>query len=248
MDSNTFLRYDDWLDGDEQAVLQNCSNPRSEAFNNTWQTNANVNGTPNTHMFQPVPNQQPLIVQQLIWTPTYKQGKAIKVLHETLYYQYPCVPCSYCATLLYPLKVSWIRPHERDQLPLTSAYPDVEIHRHPTDNTRVAVCNACKKESTVQKPVRRRSHIFIKIFSTYLTHPLILIDIATLDTYTGRNRSSTNVSSSFFVACQCSIFTRARSKFKCIQHIQDHIWRFRYKPIDKSPCIIHRDHWGIFGW
>lgn len=170
MASNTFYRYDNWLIDDQQNNDLHAQQ-RPTVFLNTWQTNADINGgTPPIPVFPiddependiPISPDQ-VAAENVIWFPSYKQGKAIRLLHDTLFYQYPCVPCSFCAAMLYPMKVLWHQPQANEEMTSLTAYPDIRIHRHPTDASKVAVCNSCKKPSTRQIPVR---FVFIQLKS-----------------------------------------------------------------------------------
>src|SRR6266511_453067 len=41
------------------------------------------------------------------WRPSKTLENLIKKFNDLILYQYPCVPCSYCTKLLYPIECKW---------------------------------------------------------------------------------------------------------------------------------------------
>jgi len=84
------------------------------------------------------------------WRPSRKLFNLHKKFQDTILYQHPCIPCSYCSKLMYPSETRWLNYDSTLLYPLNESFPNVPLQFHPNDLTlsRVAVCYSCLKPST----------------------------------------------------------------------------------------------------
>src|SRR6185503_17814616 len=80
------------------------------------------------------------------WRPDRFQ-KVLRILHENDYAQFPCVLCSYCSRLLYPLSAKWVTRDNNIVYPLETSFPEINLTNNPRNPTRVAVCDGRKSNS-----------------------------------------------------------------------------------------------------
>ena len=74
---------------------------------------------------------------------------------KLILYQFPCVPCSYCTKLLYPVECKWENCDQNKVYPLENCnYPNINLVFHPkaTSALRIAVCSSCKNPHTRRDP------------------------------------------------------------------------------------------------
>ena len=81
------------------------------------------------------------------WRPSDRFQKILRILHEDDYAQFPCVPCSYCSRLLYPLSTKWVTRDNNIVYPLETSFPEINLTNNPRNPTKVAVCDGCKSNS-----------------------------------------------------------------------------------------------------
>ena len=81
------------------------------------------------------------------WRPSDRFQKVLRILHEDDYAQFPCVLCSYCSRLLYPLSAKWVTRDNNIVYPLETSFPEINLTNNPRNPTRVAVCDGCKSNS-----------------------------------------------------------------------------------------------------
>jgi len=64
---------------------------------------------------------------------------------NTTLFQHICLPCAYCAKLLYPTKTKWIDYNPNYIYPLEIYFPNVNLYvREDKLSLKVSVCNKCK--------------------------------------------------------------------------------------------------------
>ena len=81
------------------------------------------------------------------WRPSDRFQKILRILHEDDYAQFPCIPCSYCSRLLYPLSAKWVTRDNNIVYPLEMSFPEINLTNNPRNATKVAVCDGCKSNS-----------------------------------------------------------------------------------------------------
>src|ERR1044072_9242006 len=99
---------------------------------------------------------QPMITSELInycqpslsitipWRPSKKLRNLHETFQQTVLKQFPCLPCSNCGYLLYPIKAKWIPYRENVLYSLKKAFPSSKLPLHPQSPAHIAVCPACK--------------------------------------------------------------------------------------------------------
>src|SRR6185312_3729281 len=73
--------------------------------------------------------------------------KTLRILYEEDYAQLPCIPCSYCSLLLYPLSAKWITRNTDTIYPLEVSFPEINLTTNPRNPAEIAVCDGCKPNS-----------------------------------------------------------------------------------------------------
>ena len=66
------------------------------------------------------------------WRPSKILKNLIKKFNDIILYQYPCIPCSYCTKLLYPIESKWENYDQNKIYPLEECnYPNISLVFHP---------------------------------------------------------------------------------------------------------------------
>ena len=113
------------------TILQNFSN---RDFNSN-----NITCTTSDH------NTADTSSRTAIWRPSPRLRNIHTRFDKTVLFQHPCIPCAYCAHLLYPSKAKWIPHDESVTYPLETNFQGTApyIITKDTGHT-VAVCTTCK--------------------------------------------------------------------------------------------------------
>ncbi|PKY53741.1 hypothetical protein RhiirA4_472113 [Rhizophagus irregularis] len=82
------------------------------------------------------------------WQPSTKLFNLKSRFDKDILNQYPCVPCSYCSRLQYPIKARWELYNDTIQYPLEKVYqnnPQIKLVFHTDDSKpkRIATCSSC---------------------------------------------------------------------------------------------------------
>ncbi len=74
--------------------------------------------------------QDPRHITYFPWRPSAKLARIKKNMEEYLLYQHPCVPCSFCGTLMYPERCGgWIEHDPQCVYPLPLIFPGSQVTR-----------------------------------------------------------------------------------------------------------------------
>src|SRR5204862_1546072 len=126
-----------FLTGTSTRLQANLNHSRIPIINNTTMMTSTV-----SHIYTP-------------WRPSKSLKNLMVRFDNLILYQYPCVPCSYCAKLLYPIECRWENYDQNKTYPLEDCnYPNVKLIFHPktTPTLRIAVCSSCKNPRTRRDP------------------------------------------------------------------------------------------------
>ncbi len=127
------------------------------------------------------------------WRPSKTLKNLMERFDNLILYQYPCVPCSYCAKLLHPIESKWETYDQNKTYPLESYnYPNIKLVFHPKTNPihRVAVCSSCKNPRTRRDPPKYDS-IPVEIQNVPSFHRIYLSPVH-LSCSLGRSSDSNN--------------------------------------------------------
>ncbi|EXX55721.1 Pif1p [Rhizophagus irregularis DAOM 197198w] len=91
------------------------------------------------------------------WRPSRTLKNLMERFDNLILYQYPCIPCSYCAKLLHPVECKWENYDQSKTYPLEHYrynYPNIKLIFHPKSapTLRIAVCSSCKNPHTRRNP------------------------------------------------------------------------------------------------
>jgi len=159
----------------------------------TTRLNTNLN-----HSRVPITN-NPIISTSTIpqnhdpWQPPRVLKNLMKKFDNLILYQYPCVPCSYCTKLLYPIECKWENYDQNKIYPLEECnYSNIDLVFHPniTSTLKIAVCSSCKNPRTRRNPPKYDS-IPIEIQNVPSYHRIYLSPIH-LSCSLGRSSGSNN--------------------------------------------------------
>ena len=128
----------DWnfLTGTATRLRANLNHSRAPIINNTIITTSIA------------PNYDP-------WRPSITLIKLMEKFNNLILYQYPCIPCSYCTKLLYPIECKWENYDQNKIYPLEEYnYPNIRLVFHPknTLTPSIAICSSCKNPRTRRNP------------------------------------------------------------------------------------------------
>ena len=71
------------------------------------------------------------------WRPSERFQKVLRILHEDDYAQFPCVLCSYCSRLLYPLSANWVTRDNNIVYPLETSFPETNLTNNPRNSQKL---------------------------------------------------------------------------------------------------------------
>ena len=79
------------------------------------------------------------------WRPSQRLRRLHTRFQNTILFQHICLPCAYCARLLYPTKAKWVPYDESNKYPLETNFPNVHVYTIGKGSARtVCVCDNCK--------------------------------------------------------------------------------------------------------
>ncbi|CAG8710848.1 36656_t:CDS:1, partial [Racocetra persica] len=58
-------------------------------------------------------------------------------------YMFPCVPCSHCSILMFPVQARWLSHDNNMEYDLCKAFSHLSLTEHPNKEGYIAVCNSC---------------------------------------------------------------------------------------------------------
>src|SRR5580765_5511907 len=109
--------------------LEQCNDHHSCASTTTEAINVNVHEYPTAETTTPT----------LPWRLNTRLHKLHTKFQNIILYQHICVPCVYCARLLYPEKAKWIFYNKNQTYPLQTHFPEVDlIFSGDAENPKVA--------------------------------------------------------------------------------------------------------------
>jgi hypothetical protein len=118
IESNYETFDDTFLSSTENIRLVNSYHPRAPT--NIY-TSTNFALQPENLVFNP-------------WRPPRKLSNLHKKFQETILYQFPCIPCSYCSKLMYPNETRWTIYNPSFTYPLQESFPNIPLQFHPNES------------------------------------------------------------------------------------------------------------------
>ncbi|CAG8795777.1 594_t:CDS:1, partial [Dentiscutata erythropus] len=58
-------------------------------------------------------------------------------------YMFPCVPCSHCSVLMFPVQARWVSRNVSMEYDLCRAFPYLSLTEYPNKENYIAVCSSC---------------------------------------------------------------------------------------------------------
>jgi DNA replication protein DnaC len=164
-----------FLTGTSNRLQANSNHSRNPVINNNTTTTSFIDS-----------NHQP-------WRPSKSLENLIEKFNNLILYQYPCIPCSYCTRLLYPIECRWENYNQNKTYPLEECnYPNITLIFHPKNTSilKIAICSSCKNSHTRRNPPKY-DPIPIEIQNVPLHHRIYLSPIH-LSCSLGRTSGSNN--------------------------------------------------------
>jgi len=135
------------------SVLQNQTAVNSFTFTQpSVAANGHNNMLISSDSHNALPPTPDLHIEEIQDIPPWRPVQQLRSIHtrfkNTILYQHICVPCVYCARLLYPQKAKWVLYNENAVYPIQIHFPETDlVFTGETPSLKISVCNSCNNKT-----------------------------------------------------------------------------------------------------
>ncbi|CAG8851228.1 19130_t:CDS:1, partial [Gigaspora margarita] len=78
-----------------------------------------------------------------LWQPFHSLVSLNNQFQNEILYMFPCVSCSHCSILMFPVQAKWVVHKINIDYDLCRAFPHLSLIENPNKENYIAVCSSC---------------------------------------------------------------------------------------------------------